>query len=72
MSGKPDKLWTPKDLADYLSVEESVVKYWARTQELPCVRLGRRIRFVPNDIMEWIWAKGNSRRVRRHNVLERV
>ena len=56
------KLWTPKDLADYLRVDESVVRYWVRIYEVPHIRLGRQIRFDPEDILEWIAAKSNHPR----------
>jgi len=72
MNSKPDKLWTPKDLADYLSVEESVVRYWVRTREVPCIRLGRQTRFVLDDILDWIYAKGNSARFTGNGGLKRI
>ena len=62
MSPKPDNLWTPADLAEYLSVKESVIKYWVRNREIPFVRLGRQIRFDREDILDWIAAKGNTPR----------
>lgn len=69
---RPDKLWTPRDLADYLSVKESVVRYWVRNREIPFVRIGRQIRFVPEDIQEWIAAKGNAPRFVDARELGRV
>ncbi|MCP4603459.1 MAG: helix-turn-helix domain-containing protein [Proteobacteria bacterium] len=72
MKLKPGKLWTPKDLADYLSVKESVVRYWVRNQEVPHIRIGRHVRFDPEDILEWIAAKGNAPRFPDTRELRRV
>ena len=69
---RPDKLWTPRDLADYLSVKESVVRYWVRNREIPFVRIGRQIRFDREDILDWITAKGNTPRFVDTKELRRV
>lgn len=71
-AAKDDGLWTRDDLADYLAVKESVIKYWVRNREVPFVRLGRQIRFVPQDIIEWIAAKGNAPRFVDTRELRRV
>lgn len=72
MKPKMQKLWTPKNLADYLSVKESVVKYWVRSQVVPYIRIGRQIRFDRDDILEWIAAKGNAQRFVDTGELRRV
>lgn len=72
MKLKPDKLWTPKDLADYLSVKESVIKYWVRNHEIPYIRIGRQVRFDREDILEWISAKSNAPRFVDMRELRRV
>jgi len=69
---KDNGLWTPGDLADYLSVKENLIKYWVRNREIPFVRLGRQIRFVPQDVFEWIAAKGNTSRLVDTRELRRV
>ena len=72
MKPLPDKLWTPADLADYLSTKESVIKYWVRNCEVPHIRIGRRIRFVQEDILEWLYAKGNTPKYVDKRELRRV
>lgn len=72
MKPKMQKLWTPKDLADYLSVKESVIKYWVRNHEIPFVRIGRQTRFDRDNILEWIAAKGNAQRFVDTGELRRV
>ena len=69
---KRDGLWTPRDLASYLSIKESVIKYWVRTHEVPHIRIGRQIRFDRDDILEWIATKGNTPRFVDTGELRRV
>lgn len=72
MKSNPDRLWTVEDVAEYLSVRESVIRYWVKNREIPFVRIGRQVRFVPQDIIEWIATKGNSPRFVDTRDLRRV
>lgn len=48
--GKGDALWTVKDVAAYLQTSTSWVYHRAAAGELPCIRVGRLLRFNPNEI----------------------
>ena len=51
-----EKLLTIEDVASYLRVKPSVIKYWIRTKALPYIRLGKHTRFDPADITRWLTA----------------
>jgi len=50
-------LLTVRDLANYLGVHEKTVHRWRRSQGLPCVVLGGRLRFLPRDVLRWLEAR---------------
>lgn len=52
-----------EQVAAWLGVKESWVLTEARAERLPCVRLGKYVRFRPADIDEWIDSRAhhNSR-----------
>ncbi|MBI5536553.1 MAG: helix-turn-helix domain-containing protein [Deltaproteobacteria bacterium] len=43
-------LWNANDVATYLKVSRSWVYHRAESGELPCVRIGGLLRFVPDDM----------------------
>lgn len=43
-------LWNANDVAGYLKVSRSWVYHRAESGELPCVRIGGLLRFVPDEI----------------------
>ncbi|NQU22272.1 MAG: helix-turn-helix domain-containing protein [Candidatus Nealsonbacteria bacterium] len=47
-------LWKPDQAARALAISSR--KLWAMTNagEIPCVRLGRAVRYDPADLLEWI------------------
>lgn len=47
-------LLTAAEVAEMLRLRESTVKDYARRGILPCVRLGRHVRFDRDDIVEYI------------------
>ena len=42
-----DRLWNAEDVAGFLSVSRSMVYKLEQAGELPCVRIGARVRFDP-------------------------
>jgi excisionase family DNA binding protein len=72
-SSIPDRLWTVEEIAAYLQVKPSVVRYWVQTESIPFIRLGRQVRFDTEEINIWIkqCKSGQSRRLARH-PLERL
>jgi len=54
MRNQDDKLWIIDDVAEYLQVKVSVIRYWIYNERLPCLKIGKHLRFDPEDIREWI------------------
>lgn len=54
MKPNEQRLWTVENLAEYLQVKPSVIKYWLYNTDIPYIKLGRIIRFERKDIEEWI------------------
>lgn len=53
------QLITAKQMAELLQVKKSRVYELVRIELIPCVRLGRQLRFDPKAIEQWI-TKGGS------------
>jgi len=52
---KPKKqLLTPDEVAEMLHIARKTVVVMAREQRIPCIRIGRLVRFDSNDIDRWI------------------
>ena len=52
--GAPALLWNSREAAKALSISERTL--WGLTQsgEIPCVRIGRSVRYDPADLRAWI------------------
>lgn len=57
MNALPEQLWTIEDVATFLRVKPSVVKYWVKGREIPHIRQGNVIWFDPVDIRKWLESK---------------
>lgn len=53
-----ERLWTIQDAAEYLHVAEKTVQRIVQRGELPAVKLGGQWRFIPEQLSEWLHAKG--------------
>ena len=55
-------LWTSRQAAKALAISER--KLWDLTNEgaIPCIRIGRAVRYDPGDIRTWIDAQKNRAR----------
>ena len=51
---RKEALLKPEDIADMLGVSRKTVVVMAREQRLPCVRVGRLVRFDAKEIRRWI------------------
>ena len=49
-----DRLLDAKEIAEMLGVPESWVRESARSGAMPCVRLGRYVRFDLADVERWV------------------
>ncbi len=52
-----DRLWTVRDVAQFLGMHEKTVYDWASRGDLPCFRLGNRLRFSPTELTRWVSAR---------------
>ena len=63
-------LLTAQDVADWLCVQRSTVYEWAREEYIPSIQLGTGskrpcVRFVEEDVKEWLDAKAQAGRIER-------
>jgi excisionase family DNA binding protein len=49
-----EPLLTPAEAAKLLAVRRSWIYDAARTGQLPCVRVGRHVRFLRSDLGRWV------------------
>lgn len=50
-------LLTLPEVADILRTSEKTVRRLVAAQQLPCLRLGRQLRFIPADVFRWLSAR---------------
>ena len=55
-TGMP-RLLTVRELAAFLGLHQKTIYDWSSRGELPCLRLGNRLRFDPNDVLRWLSAR---------------
>jgi excisionase family DNA binding protein len=48
------RLLTVRELAALLGLHEKTIYEWTARGQLPCIRLGNRLRFAPADITRWV------------------
>jgi len=68
----PAKLWTTKEVAHFLDVSPKTV-FNLRKKGLPCVYLGGAVRFVPNEVNNYLatnrgLASHRLRQIRRRGL----
>ncbi len=47
-------LWTVRDVAAFLQVGRNAIYGMAQSGEIPSLRVGARVRFVPDEIRAWL------------------
>lgn len=52
-----EKLLTLREVAELLRVSEKSVRRLVAYRRLPCVRIGRALRFQSSDVLRWISAR---------------
>ena len=57
MGERLQPLLTLPEVAALLRVHEKTVCGWVRKRELPCIRLGGRLRFDQRDVLRWLSAR---------------
>ena len=59
----PLQLLTVKEIADQLNLSRGALYQMIARREIPYVKMGRRVRFVNSDILEWL----NCQKIRERN-----
>ena len=54
MKTHPEQLWTVEQVANYCQVKPSIVRYWVQQREIPHLKLGKFLRFDPEEVREWV------------------
>jgi len=52
-----ETLLTLRQTAALLSVSEKSLRRLVAYQRIPCVRIGRQLRFLPSDLLRWVSAR---------------
>ena len=52
-----ERLWTVREVSQFLGMHPKTVYDWAARGELPCFRLGNRLRFSPTELTRWVSAR---------------
>jgi excisionase family DNA binding protein len=52
-----ESLLTTAELADLLKVSQKQIRRYMDQESLPCIRLGRLVRFSPADVARWLEAR---------------
>ena len=52
-----ESLWNVKDLAKYLRTTTHAIYKLVERGQVPCIRIGKSIRFDPAEIREWVKSK---------------
>jgi len=52
---KPRPLWHAEDVAEYLGVPLKTLYKWRLEKHgPPCARIGKHLRYVPDDVVAWV------------------
>lgn len=56
-----ERLWGIKEVAEYHGIPEQTIYQW-RTKHYgpPGRRIGKHVRFVPDDVRAWVLAQGDE------------
>ena len=60
-----NKLLTPDEVAELLSVRKSTIYQWTHQGFIPHIKLGKFVRFKEGDVAKWVKRKTNNGRIIR-------
>ena len=61
MAKSKDVLMSSKEIAPYLGITHpKTVERWVREKGVPCVRVGRNLRFRLGDVLRWLAQRKES------------
>ena len=56
-NGAVEHLLTLPELTERLQLSEKTIRRMIAGGRMPCVRLGRQLRFLPGDVFRWLAAR---------------
>ncbi len=60
---RPRPLWGVSDVAAYLDIPIKTLYKWRLERSgPPCVRIGKHLRYVPDDVVTWVEDRRDSGR----------
>lgn len=57
MAVELEQLLTIPELAERLCLSDKTIRRMVVREHMPCVRLGRQLRFAPGDVLRWLAAR---------------
>ena len=57
LGSERDRLLDAAEVASFLGVHPKTVYRLMRSDRLPCVRVGTRVRFLASDVLRWVSAR---------------
>jgi excisionase family DNA binding protein len=57
-----DQLLSIREVSEKLSVKQSTLRAWVFQGKIPCVRLGRLVRFKEGDLARWLESAGKEQK----------
>lgn len=55
--GELERLLTLAEVADLLQLSQKTISRLIAARRMPCVRVGRSVRFVSGDVLRWLSAR---------------
>jgi len=52
-----DKILTIDELSEKLKIPKKTLYKWTKEKRVPCVKLGKHLRFIESDIDQWLKSK---------------
>jgi hypothetical protein len=62
MDNKTERLWTIEDVGAFARVRTSIVRFWLYNTDIPYIKIGKQIRFDPEEVKGWILEHDRSPR----------
>ena len=53
-------LLTIEELSERLKIPKKTIYKWTQSNQIPCIKLGKHLRFVETDIDQWLKSKEES------------
>lgn len=51
------ELLTSEEVAEFLKVPESTIRYWTMRREIPFLKIGKYTRYEKSEVLKWLEKK---------------